>query len=337
MSARMIHSAGTGNKPQRVLKKQRRVTQETRAQRGVKLQAVRENGPAALFSVLQRLEAEGHLEAEAFTDNEVVVSDISDIDSAPDIDLGDEDDLSEETWADTTDWSDLESLVQGQESNPIGECPFVGDAFALVVTGGTCSFAKPAWVGSFLARTPDGQQVLHEVSARLGLLERVARWLSDNRSVFLLSKDLWDLGPGNMQELQEGKIPVRQNDFLALLGWNPEVSEASFSRFIRATTLVWDDGVAPLNILFSEAARLAWVAKSVWVFAEGRLTESVLNGHADIKVRKGGASRSTLLRTPVNSMDFPTFIEYANLCAGTAWREVLERYQKRMVVPHGGD
>lgn len=335
MSARMTHSAGTGNKPQRVLKKQRLVTHETRAQRGVKLQAVRENGPSALFSVLQRLEAEGHLEVEAFIDNAVMVSDISDIDSVPDIDLGDEDDLSEETRADTTDWSDLESLVQGQESNPVGECPFVGDAFSLVVTGCTCSFAKPAWAGSFLARTPDGQQILHEVSARFGLLERVARWLSENRSVFLRSRDLWDLGPGHMQELQEGKIPVRQNDFLALLGWNPEVSEASFSRFIRATTLVWDGGVAPLNILFSEAARHAWVAKSVWVFAEGRLTEAVLQGNADVKVRKGSVSRSAILSAPVGSMDFPSFIEYANLCAGTKWSEVLQHYQNRMVMSHG--
>lgn len=335
MITRMTHSAGIDNQPERVLKKQRRVTRETRAQRGVKLQSVRENGPATLFSVLQRLEAEGHLEVEDFTDGQVMASEVLDFDSVPDIDLGDEDALSEETWSDTTDWSDLESLVQGQESKHAGECPFVGDAFSLVVTGGTCSFVKPAWAGSFLARTPDGQQVLHEVSARLDLLDRVAQWLSVNRSPFLRSKNLWDLGPSNMKELQEGKIPVRQNDFLVLLKLNTEVSEASFSRFIRATTLAWDDGIAPLNILFSEAARLAWVAKSVWIFADGNLSDSVLQGSADIKVRKGSLSRNTILSTPIGSMDFPSFIEYANLCAGTKWSEVLQHYKNRMVMSHG--
>jgi hypothetical protein len=343
MKTKLKRSAGTniatGEKPRAATSTRQKVTQATRAQRGLKLLVVRENGPEALCSMLLSMAAEGQVTVAAFADDYDLASEAMNADSMLELELGDEDDFDGAVWSESDNRNEVGSFVLGPDrpALPLGENPFTGDVFSLVVSCGTCSFVKPDWVGCFVSRTPDGQHVLHEISTRFSVLDKIASWLSDSRSGFLQSRDFWDLGPNNRKELFAGLTPVRQKAFLPLLALKQEVSEASFSRFIRASQLVWQDGTAPLNILFSEDARMAWVAKSIWLFAEGRLTESVLSRHANIKVQKGGAPRNSLLRTPVNSMDFPTFIEYANLCAGTTWREVLERYQERMVVPHGRD
>jgi hypothetical protein len=87
--------------------------------------------------------------------------------------------------------------------------------------------------------------------------------------------------------------------------------------------------------LFSDAAKLAWVAKSVWLFSGGSLTTALLKDAAGVKVRKAKAIRKGQRAIRISSMDFQSFIEHANRLAGTKWSAVLEQYQTRMVIPHG--
>ena len=335
MSRRLGISLEARTGSQRQAKTDRKSGRDAQAQRGVLLQVVREGNPSALASLLRRLESDGHVAIEDFADTERTTDEVMSTESVPEIDLNDEDDGPIEVWSGATEANDAGSLVLGEAALTAGTGPLTEESFSLVVTGDSCSFAKPDWAGCYTPRTPVGQQVLHEVSGRFALLDRFARWLQENRRAFLRSMDLWDLGPRDMLELESGRVSVLQKDILGMFQLQTPVSEASFSRFIRASTLVWGDGVAPLNILFSEAAGIAWVARGVWLFAGGSLTAAVLRNNAGIKVQKGKANRNKSGATPIGSMDFQSFIEYANRQAGTKWSAVLERYQDRMLMPHG--
>lgn len=335
MSRRQAISLEAKSGSQRELKTDRKTGRDAQAQRGILLQAVREGNPAALMSLLRSLESDGHVAIDDFAGTEEMTSEVVAAESVPEIDLGDEDDCPIEAWSATSEANDAGHLVLGEAALTTGTGPLIEESFSLVVTGDSCAFAKPDWAGCYTPRTAVGQQVLHEVSGRFALLDRFARWLQEHRQAFLRSKDLWDLGPRDMLEVQGGRVSVLQKDILAMFQLQPPVSEASFSRFIRASTLVWEDGVAPLSVLFSEAARLAWVARCVWLFAGGSLTTAALRSNAGIKVQKGKANRNKSMATPTGSMDFQSFIEYANRQAGTKWSAVLEQYQERMLIPHG--
>ena len=328
MNRRQTISLDTEARPQRGRMIERRTGRGAQAHRGVLLQAVREGNPTSLMAVLQRLESDGHIAIEDFSGTEDLLGEVLVAESVPEIDLSDEDDYPTEARSEA---NDAGSLVLGETELTTGTGPLIDESFSLVVTDGFCAFAKPDWAGCYTPRTPVGQEVLHEVSCRFALLDCLAHWLRENRQAFLRSKDLWDLGPRDMLEVLVGKVSVLQKDILAMLELHPPVSEASFSRFIRASTLVWDEGVAPVSVLFSDMARLAWVAKCVWLFAGGSLTAAVLTDNAGVRVRKGKLNRNRLLATPVGSMDFQSFIEYANRKAGTRWSAVLEQYQDRML------
>jgi hypothetical protein len=335
MSRRLAASLDTDARSQRDRKIDRKAGRDVHAQRGVLLQVAREGKPRSLLALLQRLESDGHVAIEDFAEADGMTNEVISAESVPEIDLNDEEDVPIEVWSGVTEADDAGSLVLGEAALTPGTGPLIEESFSLVVTGDSCTFSKPDWAGCYTPRTPVGQQVLHEVSGRFALLDRFARWLQESRKAFLRSMDLWDLGPRDMLELESGRVSVLQKDILGMFQLQPPVSEASFSRFIRASTLVWGDGVAPLSILFSEAAGIAWVARGVWLFAGGSLTAAVLRNNAGIKVQKGKANRNKSGATPIGSMDFQAFIEYANRQAGTKWSAVLERYQDRMLMPHG--
>jgi hypothetical protein len=272
---------------------------------------------------------------EDFTDSDGMMDEVMPEESVPEIDLDDEDEFSSAGPDEMSEDDATDAFVLGETSTPFPSEPVIEESFPLVVVDDTCTFSKPAWAGCYTARTAVGQQVLYEVSVRFTLMDHLARWLQGHRRTFLRSKDLWDLGPQDVPEVLSGGVSVLQKGMLAMLNVRPPISEASFSRFIRATTLTWEDGVAPLSILFSDAAKLAWVARSVWLFAGGSLTTAVLRDTAGVKVRKGKTIPKGRRAVPIRSMDFQSFVEHANRQAGTKWRAVLEQYQARMVMPHG--
>ena len=337
MSARNSVFSGAEARSESKAIADRRIERGAQAQRGIQLQTVREGSPAAVASLLECLEADGDVAIQDFSDSNALMDEVMLEEVAPETNLDDEDefpsaDLEEIGETDVTD-----AIVLGEDHTPLPPEPLSGDSFRLVVLGDSCTFAKPAWAGCYSARTAAGQQVLYEVSVRLNLLNHLARWLQGHRRSFLRSKELWDLGPQDRTEMLSGGVSVLQKGMLAIKNVQPPVSEASFSRFIRAAALSWEDGTAPLSVLFSDAARLAWVAKSVWMFAGGSLTNAMLRKTAQVKVRKGKATRTGRRAIRIGGMDFQSFIEHANRKAGTKWTDVLDLYQTRMVIPHGNE
>jgi len=212
--------------------------------------------------------------------------------------------------------------------------PFVEDAWEIMVRGRACSLEIPRWVEQRRALSAPGAASLHALGMRFVTLRAIAEWLSVRRSAFLESKDLWDLGPAAFSELENKEAPVVQQRFLRLLHLGQAVREDAFSRFLTCCNLVWPDGQAPAQMLFSVSARLAWVARAVVLFVQhqgGNITPRVLDAYSTVTVRKGRARRAQLERQSANSMDIGTFIESVNLAANTRWQEVLEQYSERMV------
>jgi len=302
------------------------------ARRGALLTAVRQGSPLAVLTLLSELEVEGHITK----DESIVADEVEEIDlnSALDseVSLADEDrgELDAPYFSPVTLASD--SCVLGGNPLTPRTSADLDSAFEIAVHGDECSLVIPEWAVRE-SRTSLGRQVLHELDTRIGTLRALSVWLSTERSEFLESRDFWTLGCRGLSEVREGIAPVLQKSLLKSLGIAANVSESSFSRYIRHSRLVWSEGTAPIQILFSREARLAWVAHTVVLFAREHgenLTRGVLNEHGNIPTPKSKAERIALLRCPVDSLDFPSFIRLVALRAGVSWSDVVAAFGERM-------
>lgn len=209
--------------------------------------------------------------------------------------------------------------------------PFTSNPYELIVVDGRCSFSVPVRPAPYKPVNPKAKRRPNNPSTWIFTYKALAEWLNKkNTSSFLESRDLWDLGPAKSSELKQG-CSVIQEDLVGMLGLGGKNQASSFCRFLDRCELVWPDGVAPVRVLFSHEAKLAWVARAVTCFATelGQpLTEEVLNTYADIQGPKGK------MKKPSRRCDVPTFIKYANNMAGTAWKDVLESpYRDKMLHP----
>ncbi len=192
------------------------------------------------------------------------------------------------------DWGDDgEVLSNDDEDAKPSISPFAPRRFEIVVTEGTCSVPVD---GKCIRRacTPLGEQVLYELESRIWAFRRIAAWLTERRGEFLRIHDLWHLGCEALDDIKNGRTPVEQKSFLHCAGLKPRVSEASMSRYIRATDIAWRDGSAPLDILFSNDAKRVWVANAVRQFVEEgseRVTAALLEKLKAVKVGRGKARR----------------------------------------------
>ena len=301
------------------------------AQRGVELEAVRIFGPRATLRHLRRLEAEGHV---LFDESVAANKDDFDlVNNDVGISMEDEDLDTGEPWVALTN-SASDAIAVGNQGSDDHNIPYVADSYELTICNGVCVFNPPAWAYECRGITPSGEGQLYELTSRFRTFAGFAGWLNTDRNNFLQSRDLLDLGPRTLDELSHDGAAVMQRNLLHMLRLNPKVSEETFSRILNQCSLVWPDGSVPVRQLFSSEAKLAWVARSVILFAKKfgqRLTEKTLENSQDIQVGRKKGARAGGARIDLAGIDFPSFIELTNAMVRTRWQDVLLLYRERML------
>lgn len=323
MSLRSAAANRTG--PARVSRSTPRASASSAAMayRGVLLTGVRQGTPQQVIQMLERLRADKDVELDDDAELSEIAAEDADLPSDADLDLRDEDDPNDEEWAD--DGPDQEEDAMSAASS--------SDRFTLIVQGATCRLSAD---GRFFyrPRTPLGQQVLYGLDIRLRTLSRTAQWLTDKRPQFLQSQNIWDLGCDALRELSDRRPSVIQQHFLRQLPEGENLSEASLSRYVRATQIVWPNGSGELSVLFSDSARRAWVANAVRQFLEARgepVTPQILDEYASATAARSKNGRDRMLQRRVDRMDLPSLIATANMLAGTKWADVVSEYRNRLI------
>jgi len=292
------------------------------------LTSIREGTPLQVEQLLRTLEASGDIGPYEDVIQDEVAADEVMLGSDGELDLSDEDAPGVEDWGDE-DAVLSDSDVDAEPSTD----PFAPRRFEIVVTDGVCSVpVDEKCIRS--ARTPLGQQVLYELESRIWAFRRIATWLTERRGEFLRTRDLWHLGWEALADLRNERTPVVQKSFLRCAGLEPRVSEASLSRYIRATAIVWTDGRAPLDILFSDEAKRVWVANAVrhFVMESGEsVSTDMLDEYASVPVNRSADRRRRLAQMATEALDLPTFIEKVNMLAGTRWQDVVSCCRDRML------
>lgn len=208
------------------------------------------------------------------------------------------------------------------------------EPFRILVDGDTCRFERPDW-WNCKARTTAGRSFVADSERTFRMMSAIADWLSNNRKEFLLDPDPWNLGVSAMEEFQNGWASVRQKDFLEYAGLRSFAGPSLFSRNIRKTDLVSDGGPVPLEFLFEDEARMAWVAQVVKGLAQsqGGKMQQVLENYADVTVPKGG--RDDLLKAEPDTLDFGGLIARACVMAGkdkpVSWSATIKTFKNRML------
>jgi hypothetical protein len=279
--------------------------------------------------MLAQLEAAGELVA---TDD--VTADASNFTfdaSTTDVELrlDDEDEAPVEAW-ETSEDVNTSNVALGANADE----PEAGnqDQHQFVIRDGACTPPSFEWAKHFNPATQRAKDQLYEISNRSRVVIALASWLNSHRANFLASCDFWDLGPASLEEAFRG-CSVLQKDLLVMLDLNPAVREETLSRYLNNTELVWQDGSAPIQILFSKQARLAWVACAVVLFARKypkvplrrRLkSESVSSRKSSARGAKGSTAKT-------GAWTFQEFLQEINRRAGTSWPEVLDTHEARMI------
>ena len=328
MSSRNTSSIGAGASAGRLTASHRTASPGSQARRGAMLATIREGTPLQVEQLLSRLEASGDIGPDENIIQDEVAADESMLEMDADMELGDEDEPGQEDWGD-----DGANLTDGDRDGEPSANPFAPRRFEIVVTHETCSVpVDKKCIRS--ARTPLGQQALYELESRIWALRRIAVWLSERRGEFLRTRDLWHLGCEALDDVKNGRTPVEQKSFLHCACLKPRVSEASLSRYMRATDISWADGSAPLDILFSDGAKRVWVANAVrqFVMESGEsITKTMLDEYASVPVSRATGKRNRLAQMTPDALDLPTFIQKANMFAGTRWQDVVSCCKARML------
>ena len=286
---------------------------------------IREGTPRQVEQMLASLEASGDIGPDEDIIGDEIAADevMSEMDA--DLDLGDEDDPSVEDWGD-----DGEILSNDDEDAEPSISPFAPRRFEIVVTDGACSVPVDEKCIR-KAHTPLGEQVLYELESRIWASSALLPAAYRTACKFCGYMTCGISGARRWTTSRRGATPVEQKSFLHCAGLKPRVSEASLSRYIRATDIAWRDGSAPLDILFSDDAKRVWVANAVRQFVEdGReqVTAALLEKLKAVKVGRG--QERALAQMKPDAMDLPTFIQKANMLAGTQWADVISQFGERM-------
>jgi hypothetical protein len=208
------------------------------------------------------------------------------------------------------------------------------EPFRIVVDGDTCCFERPEWWNCSAITTP-GKSFVADSERKFRMMSAIAEWLSKYRKDFLRDPDPWLLGVSALEEFMEGWSSVVQKDFLVHAELRPFAGSDLFSRNIRNTDLVYEDGNVPLVFLFDDDARMAWVARVVMGLASdaGRKMKDVLKTYADVTVPKG--KKADFAKAPPASLDFGGLIAKACAMAGhnqaIGWTDVIKRFGGRMI------
>ncbi|MBE0541745.1 MAG: hypothetical protein IH623_10205 [Verrucomicrobia bacterium] len=296
---------------------------------GAEVDFVREAGPKAIAEHFARLEAKGEIVAidrpspEA-GERAVNPEETEDIEPYPE----DEDVEPIELWRAASNQG-MNEVVLGGGANP-HEISGENDKFELVISDGVCAFHSLEWAWSYKPESQRAEKQLSEIATRCRVFRQLAAWLNLHRPDFLKSGDFWHLGPASLEEV-ERYCAVMQKEMPAILGI-ASLTEETFSRYVQRCELAWaDDGSASLQILFSKQVRLAWVARSVVLFARksSKPLRERLDKLRDVTRRRDAAGdKSSAIR---GTMPFEKFIRRVNETADTSWQEVLSNYETTML------
>ena len=290
------------------------------AQRGAIVQRIREGTPNQIAELLDDLEDTGNIETdEGILADRTLEEDVNRLEMDAEIDISDEDTI----FSDADDWSEDEEFVGGDSARNL----IAQSRFEIIVRNDDSCYVPTEARLIRKSLTPLGTQVLDELAIRMATIRQISNWLSERRTLFLRTCDIWDLGCEALEDMRQGRLPVQQKSFSSCVGLG-SVSEASLSRYIRETQLVWGNGSGPLDILFSKAAQRAWVANAFKQFClcnEIEITEELLSNPSSVR-----APRQTIT-APVDNMDLFEFIKKANQQANTRWKDVLENYWDRIL------
>ncbi len=324
--------AGTSIKAKRQTKRktERRATKEARAWIGAVVETIRSGSPDQVLARLEELEEEGHVVQEETTEvTEVNTEELLENDS--ELEIVDEDFADFEMWGDRQHSFPDEILLKS-ENHIIGReeyDPFMNnDCFELIVEENRCVFYVPDWVGRYRGVTSIGRRAIYEIDSRLEVLQIIAEWLGTERSAFLSNPDWLNLGPKDYEEVKSKVVTVTQEtlrDYLLKDRKDINIQKSEFSRYLEACRIVWPNGSMPLKYLFSQEARMGWVAKSIKLAIEN---EGFALPNKEIKRPRSKLERQSLLDMDYDydEMDVETFVIHLNELAKTSWREVYETY-----------
>lgn len=294
------------------------------------LEVFRTGGPQRIREELRALERAGDLTRETDVTAQV---DAEDLDESADleIDLSDKDAELADVWGESAMTS---STLDGfNEASPFADEDTLG---LLVSAEGVCEFRDLKFARVYSPRSGWAKLRLDELATRSLVLSSLADWLTRNRAGFLRSRDLWDLGPTNLEEaklgcaaLQKGLLPLA--DLRGQAG--KELKKESFSRYLVRCEFCWHDGQhAPLSVMFSRDACLAWVAKAVFIFIN-----RIRSRNPAFDPALGLDPKSVEAATPradadPDAMTLSEFAKWACLRADKVpWNEVLGKHQGRLL------
>lgn len=320
--------AGPAHLNKRDRRRDRIPDRDSKALLGAEVDFVREAGPTSIAEHFARLEAKGEIVAidrpspEA-GDRAVDPEETEDIEPYPE----DEDVEPVEIWRAASNQG-MNAVVLGGGANP-HEISGENDRFELIISDGVCAFYSLEWAFSYKPESQRAEKQFSEIATRCRVFRQLAAWLTLHRPDFLKFRDFWHLGPASLEEV-ERHCSVIQKEMPAILGI-ASLTEETFSRYVQRCELAWPDGSAPLQILFSKQARMAWVARSVVLFARRspKPLRERLDTLRDVTRRRddAGNKASPIRRT----MTFEAFIQQANERADTSWQEVLNNYETKML------
>ena len=246
-----------------------------------------------------------------------------------DLDLADEDDLPSDEGTRSLDDLEGESFSLGgadadfPDQSPMGH-DGIESTFRLVVTGDRCRLEIPKWArGRMMEDASDDS--LKEPFDRLTSFQRIAAWLMDERKEFLRDPQPWNLGAGAYKELKAKTPSVTEDGFLKLL----DMESVQLNRHKRHCTLVWEDGTLPLDRLFSQEAKRAWVANALiqrYRELDDPITKKSLDGVTDLTLPKQSVAKLGRLGGNLNVLSFQEYIQRACLEVGVPWSTVLENH-----------
>jgi len=302
----------------------------TDAQRGVVLEVFRTGGQQRIREELRALERAGELAQETDVTTQV---DAGDIDESADleIDLSDKDAELADVWGESAMAS---STLDGfNEASPIADEDTLG---LLVSAEGLCEFRDLEFARVYSPRSGWAKLRLDELATRSLVLSSLADWLSKHRSEFLRSKDLWDFGPEDLEEAKLGCAALQKGilHLADLRGQGgKELKRESLSRYLVRCEFCWHDGQhAPISVMFSRDACLAWVAKAVFIFINRiRSRNPAFDPGTGLDPKSVEAATPRTDADP-DAMTLPEFAKWACLRADKVpWNEVLGRHQERLL------
>lgn len=294
------------------------------------LQTIREGSPDVVMETLIDLQATGDIieEPEFEWTDEDNESQEELLDS--EVELDDADDPFLDCWDDYKEETQAVGLFPSAGLDVKGEDLFVASSWRFVVTGSTCRFQQPGW-RSWTPASAAGSQALSELDRRFNFLDKLAEWLTANRSQFLLDPNPFTLVEDAWEEFSAGKCMGRPEHFLQLTGFGKVCSETLFSRYRRSILLEWEDATLPVDFLFSNEVRRAWVLEVLRHASSdsGRSFEDLVAEFKDVKKPKAGVKRGRLASLHRDHLGWADLIRKANTLAGTKWADVVIDFENQ--------